>query len=371
MSPRPLTVVLVCEEFPLAALGCYGHEWIDTTTFDTLAAEGLVGDRVISPWGWTFPRDFGALVTSAGDAPLPSFAGWHLIREAAARPLQISPGMTDEVLPDVVQPAATVEDMAWRRLLRRATAWLRSDQHAVENARGLWLHSTGISAETLPPLDAWDLYADEFADEELDWTDATDERLLGHPALMAATVSLLDVALGEFVQALKGLSLPIRLIFGAWSGVDWPAVTRDPVIPPELTIARLHVPWLLWEYDPTGMEPSWAPRRIAALLEPSDFLRMVEAWGPAGWSTREGLWRALRGEADASRPHIDTPGHEGAWSRITPHDQTIFRSAGPHRSAAVLAHHRLPEDRWNVFNLVGQAPTRVSEVAGLAAAPRS
>ncbi len=371
MSPRPLTVVLICEEFPLAALGCYGHEWIDTTTFDTLAAEGLVGDRVISPWVPAYPRDVGAMVTSAGEAPMPSFAGWHLIREAAARPLQIPFGMTDEVLPEVVQPAATVEGLAWRQLFRRATAWLQSDHQIGANARGLWLHSAGISAETLPPLDAWDLYADEFADEDLDGSDATDDRLLGHPALMAATVSLFDVALGEFVQAVKGLSIPVRLIFGALSGVDWPAVTRDPVIPPELTMSRLHVPWLVWEYDPTGTEPSWAPRRIASLLEPSDFLRMVDAWGASGWSTREGLWRAVRGEAVVSRAHVDTPGPAEAWSRITPQDQTIFRPAEPHQPAAVLAHYRLPEDRWNVFNLASQAATRAGEVAGLAAAPRS
>lgn len=229
-------VVLTFDRLPAHFLGCYGNEWIETPSFDALAAGSTVFERhfveipgqagASHPW-WTGRFEF-------FDRP----AGQSLfenLEKHGVRCRMLSE--RNEGLPDAGLSSrqhvtgehaldSAHDDVAFARLVIEGKA-------AIENLEAgkpelLWLHSEGVPTPWLPPEFFAGLYLDELEDR-LDGTGvelAGDviaqlradpvlaELLLSEPSDEDADdeigLSLLEEAFGETAVAIS------RFVFGGY-----------------------------------------------------------------------------------------------------------------------------------------------------------
>ncbi len=363
-AARGLALVITFDRLPIAGLGCYGNEWVDTTAFDTLAADGFVFDANIAE---RLPGDAaGISATWLGDVLLGG-GRVTILREPDSGALPGLPeGCEVHESPAGVDPPAVATDMPFGRLIRAAQDWL-CDPPTGNGPAVLWLHSGGLPEDCLPPPDAWDLYADEFAEDGIDWQSLSDADILLHPAIRAAYLSLMDHWLGELLTTVRGRTAPVLVQALGLAGWPWlPAMRRAPVLA-GLEASRIQAPWVLWEHSPSGQARSWEPGRSAAIVQPCDLGATVLDWlriparSPTGGHS---LWPVIRGSVPGVRDMAVTRSDEAACSVWTPEDQVVFADAFSTGSKEMSGVQRFlqPEDPWNVSDIASQSAERVEEV---------
>ncbi len=367
-AARGLALVITFDQLPVAGLGCYGNEWVDTTAFDTLAADGFVFDANIAQ---RLPgeHESGAGISAEWLAEVQSAGGCiTVIREPDSRALPGLPVACDVRESEAgVDPPATATDMPFGRLIRAAQDWLR-DRPTLNGPTVLWLHSAGLPEDCLPPPDAWDLYADEFAEDGIDWQSLSDADILLHPAIRAAYLSLMDHWLGELLTTVRERTDPVLLQALGRAGWPWlPATRREPVFA-GLEASRIQAPWVLWEQPPPGQARSWDPGRSAAIVQPCDLGPTLLEWLgiPANAPiSGQSLWPVIRGSVNEVRDLAITRGDGPACSIWTPEDQVVFvdvsLSTGSKEVSGVQRFLQ-PEDPWNVSDVASQSAERIEEV---------
>lgn len=384
--PAPLAVLITFDQWPIAALGCYGNQWVDTSAFDHWAADGFVCDNAIAE----------RLLSDANrDQPAFDAAGLLALvdrgvtlrcwRESAATPLA---GIESQ-LPVTIVPSGdglpeTPSDLPLARLLSAVQSSWGELAHAA-TPTVVWLHSAGLADDCLPPVSAWDLYAEESGDGVPDWSDVSDADLVVHPAVRAAAVTLMDHWLGEFQQRLQTLACPVLLQVLGLNGEEWLAVERRLSVPGGLAAMRVKLPWIVWEQGENGTPRAWEPGRTAAIVQPGDAIPTIAHWlssetqaAPSQTalpaSTERGLWPLILGETNRHRAWAITQGDDGLASIWTPSEQVIAPEANLDASAAPCDANELsaefrrywqPEDPWNMFDTSSDAADRIVEVLQL------
>lgn len=362
-----LAVLMTNDQFPLAALGCYGNDWVDTTSLDTLAAEGFVFDRCLAnridesshstaESLATALREIqrqGIRVVVVEEAGLPSLAA-------------ILPGAEFRMCPAARIPPESATDLPFMALLNSGRE-LAIELAATPQPTLLWLRSAGASPDAIPPVDAFELYADELAEISTGELESEDEALIEHPALRAACVSLLDYQLGEFCTGLRKLACPVLVQWTAFQSWPWVSATRQAPVRGELDAAHIHVPWVVWEHRPGDDTVSWEPGRSAALVQTDDLPDTLTDWLIPHVSRTElgGIWPLILSGKTELRDSAVTYGLQGAVSVWTPQDQVVFASL-PQSDLSELPdaqRYWQPEDPWNIFDASGDARPRLAEVA--------
>lgn len=366
-SARRLAIVISADQWPLGGLGCYGNDWVDTTAIDTLAATGFVCDRGCAH-AVTSPAEAAAPVLQELREWLQAGGNCCVLETSDASPLpwpddQTAPRLRRTTIDVGEQAPATASDLPFARLiqaaLRELPTWSSDPKSAV-----LWLHSAGLPELCLPPVDAWDLYAEEFSDSPTDWTQLSDAELAQHPAIRAAYLTLMDHLLGEFLQAVEGLAQPILVQFLAFRGAPWLTVLQQNSIPGNLAASRIEVPYLV---KPYGLSRSndWQPGRCAALVQPADLVPTMLDW-LTQVTGEQGLWPLIQNERAELRSLTETRGEEDAVSLRTPEEQIILTAAaqtsGPPFEPSGVQRFWQPEDPWNVFDCAGESMARIAEV---------
>lgn len=362
-----LAVLMTCDQFPTASIGCYGNDWVDTTALDSLAAEGFVFDRCLTNRVDEAPDSTamrlvvelrpllqqGVRLVVVEEAELPSLE--HFLPDAEFR--RCFPGRT---------PPESAADLPGISLLNIGRE-LISEFSVAPLPTLIWLRSAGVSPDAIPPVEAFELYADELEELATHDPESADETLVEHPALRAAYISLLDYQLGEFCRELRQLAQPVLLQWTAFRSWPWVSISRQTPVWGELDAARIHVPWIVWEHRTGDLPVSWEPGRSTELVQTSDLPPSVREWFtcPEHRTDATGLWSLITTGGPPLRDLATTYGQEGAVSFWTSREQIILAPRPSSESPGTPTAQRYwqPEDPWNVFDASGVSEERIAELA--------
>lgn len=265
----PATIVVVTFDcWPWPALGCYGHEWIDTPNWDQLAAEGFVFDRCIATVrqdervSERFGNDFlprlrfaeiqTTLLCESGTSPLGRNAPWGKVQEITGND-------------------STEAPLAERSFARLAQAAMAEISSSCAAPRLVWIHGVGLPARCPILRNALELYATDFAEEGFDLATMSDADLVDHELTRATVLSLLDHWLGEIRQAVHALPGPKWMSVSAWQGAIWePPPRLNPLLGP-FDPQQTQVPWVV-----TGENID--PGRTSTLVTTDDLFATVSGW---------------------------------------------------------------------------------------------
>lgn len=362
-----LAVLITNDQFPLAALGCYGNDWVDTTALDTLAAEGFVLDRCLANRIDETPQATAESLATALQEIARQGVRLVVVEEAGLPSLAATlPGAEFRTCPAGRIPPESATDLPFMSLLNSGRE-LAIELAAIPQPTLLWLRCAGVPPDAIPPADAFELYADELTEISTGDSESDDEALIEHPALRAAYVSLLDYQLGEFCTSLRELACPVLVQWTAFQSWPWVSATRQASVWGELDAARIHVPWVVWEHRPGAETVSWEPGRSAALVQTADLPDTLTDWLISQVSRTEfgGIWPLIVSGKSELRDFAVTYGLQGAVSVWTPQDQVVFASLPQSDLSELPAAQRYwqPEDAWNIFDTSGDARPRLAEVA--------
>ncbi|MBI1347504.1 hypothetical protein GC163_14590 [bacterium] len=370
---RPRRVVVVTfDHWPLHSLGCYGNEWVDTPTWDELATTGFVFDRHVA--SLTGLSDVGPAAVSADwlQSVLENGGRVIVLREAEARPLTDLPtGCEVHLAPQGVTPPESPHDLPFAKLLATADPFVTAP---LDRPTLLWLHSAGVSFDSVPPADLWEHYADEFSADDFDWEQHDPDVIARHPAIRAVYVTMLDFLLGELWKRLK--TQPESQLFScsALAGLPWLDVSRRQGVHSGFSAPELLAPWVVWEKAATTAEENvnWVPGRSSALVQPTDLGPTMLHWlGLKDGSSHSGghVWPLILGEVKRLRTHVLTRDASSAAVAVwTEQDQTLFPAGltGETTDLAAVQHYLQPEDPWNVFDAASTSEERIQQVVALA-----
>lgn len=357
----PSTVVVVTfDRWPWPALGCYGHEWIDTPNWDQLAAEGFLFDRCLAVIdGESLPE---ANSLSVGLERLRS-CGVHTARlcEVGANSLGSATAWT--TVREIAGNDAADAPLAERSFARLAQAAIAEISLPAESStpRLIWIHGVGLP-EPCPVLrTALELYAADFAEDGVDLSSMTDEELVDHELTRATVLSLLDHWLGEIRNALRALSGPKWMSVSAWRGAIWePAPRAKPLIAP-FDPQEVQVPWIV-----TGEKID--PGRTSALVTTRDILPTMTAWlgvSAADSADAKNLKSLIAGDVDAVREAVIV--RTGETGCVWTADDTTLVRTGEHDgdrdngTGGVAQRYLWPEDGYAVNDIAAQTPDTTAE----------
>lgn len=288
-------IVVTWDVLAAGAIGCYGNEWIETPTFDRLAADGVVLDRCVAP------SVQAALAWRTAAGP------FEIIAEAGAshwfdRALAIVDGATGRD----VRPA----DFPVAKLMQAGVERVRGQ--AAETPLRLWLHGAGVAVPCEPPEGFATLYVDECDERGIPAPDLESPDWAEHPAVYAGAVSLLDHWLGTLMAELEGRASarPALLIIAALQGAAW---RTNAVRGGNPELLRMHVPALVC---PLGMVQGWSDFAGERVRQPVSLAGLAgtvaEACGEVGGATWRSLLEDPRGDAEVA--FRTAAGSRGLWS---------------------------------------------------------
>jgi arylsulfatase A-like enzyme len=373
-------LVLIVNRCQPAYLGCYGNDWLVTSTLDRLAAESIVFDQ-------HFAEE---------PAPRAARRNWRTGRYGYAPPAPHADDLAQLLWRHQIKTALIADErspsfggrfgLGWesQQWVRRerlaeleqesllggtvqtAVEWL--GQHGARDRWLLWVELTALQPPWEPA--AFDAEALEgYEEAELEpWFDPPaglvaaeraeqDTRRL--EATYAGTVSGVDQWLGQLFDYLREKGLYDDLLIVLTSDCGLPLGEHGTVFDhrPWLHEELVHVPLLI--RMPGGAE---AGRRVQQLTQGIDLLpTLAEAFGlpvPAGVHGRS-LLPLVRGEPVKLREYAcsraRTAGHE-EWSIRTHQWHLLLPVAtadDPPRSPQLYIK---PEDRWEVNDVLAQHP---------------
>jgi hypothetical protein len=339
-------VVVSFDSLAASALGCHGNEWVESPTFDRLAAGGVVFPRALSHRQVISLKGTQNRARAIWESGLARGAKIRWLRDERAAAI---PGGLEAMQVDgrVVSGGSgwdcSPQQVSAAELFRSAAELVADDWDL------LWVASAGVQPPWQPPEGFATLYFEDFAERGFPVTESDRTDWGTHPAVYAGAVSLLDHWLGEFVAALEqdAERRPTLLIVTAWEGMAWQPISSETAELPAWHAERLTVPLAV---TAVGELPGWSavaswrpPLPVRAIDEVCRLLEGTpDPAAIAGWF--EGTWTSggdaqplvLQGE---SWDVVETDSWKGVFANEEP-------------SGTVLEQLFVrPDDRWEVNNV--------------------
>lgn len=335
--------VVSFDSLAASALGCHGNEWVESPTFDRLAAGGVVFPRALSHQQVVSAADTQNQVRAVWERRIASGAKIRWLRDERATAI---PGGLEAMNADgrVVSGETgwecSPQQVAEAELFRAAAEMVAEDWDL------LWVAAAGVQSPWEPPDGFATLYFEDFAERGLPVTESDRTDWGTHPAVYSGAISLLDHWLGEFVTALERESErhPTLLIVTAWEGMAWQPIAGQMAQLPAWHAERMTVPFAV---TALGKLPGWSalaswrpPRPVCAIDEVCRLLHgaadptSIAAWLEGTWtSSSEAKPIVLKGDGwDV----VETD----SWKGVFANEET----AEPNGEQLFVR----PDDRWEV-----------------------
>jgi arylsulfatase A-like enzyme len=369
--PSRNLICIVVDRIHAGMVGAYGNSWIRTRRLDQLACESFLFDQAVasSPNITELYRGywFGSALLGAAEvgSSLPQLvgaAGMHtalVTDDALVASLATAGHFSERVL--IESPAQGVSatetaDAQMARLLAAATRWIETAPQPF----CLWIHARGMSGDWDAPLEFRDRFADEddpqpprfvTPPDRLLSDDYDPDELLGIVHAYAGQISLVDLCLGDFCDAIEHSDLAANTQLTLLSARGFPMGEHKRVGPCDEPLYNelVQIPWLMRFPDGLGKLC-----RSQALVLPQDLPGTLLDWldidrGLLGAGHATSLLDIVRGERELLRDRallisrrdraIRTPG----WYLRRP-------DSGP---AELYAK---PGDRWEVNEVAKLLP---------------
>jgi|GEM_PF-995578 len=191
-------VVISFDHLHLGYLGCYGNEWVETPTFDQLAARAVVFDGHFAanltpgsdhPW-WTGINPIQGQPLQPANGNLIQWlqsAGIHttlVVEDDRSGGAAVTPAF-DEIVTVRVQDADELTDgeTPFAQLVGEVCQRLAAGTYPSKSDSLLWIKSRGVPTPWIPPIEYVDLYYDELGvgggqdDDDLDDDDVQDDKV--------------------------------------------------------------------------------------------------------------------------------------------------------------------------------------------------
>lgn len=350
-------IVLICDRLNPAFLGPYGNTWIETASFNRLAAQSLLVEQCL---------------TCSPDLPAAYRAYWwsskgaSLLEQLAERQVAttlltdasdlMSHPLADGFARHVSIPissdgnsATDIESTEWATILSAVISTLDEPSHDEESGAGqlLWIHARGCEGLWDAPYEMRTVFADEddpdpptFVEAPCDeLTDDVDpDFLLGIQQAYAAEVSVLDACLNPLVEKLSQPELA-NTLFILTSPRGFPLGSHGVVgkSRTSLHVEALHTPLLVRFPDGRGQA-----ERLQTLWQPVDVCELLRGW----MAGEEVPVDDLGGERAAS-----CSGQ--SWSLRTPAWFATGRQAARDDAENEMRLYAKPDDRYEANNVAG------------------
>lgn len=350
-------VVVSFDSLAASALGCHGNEWVESPTFDRLAARGVVFPRALSHRQVISAKETQNRAREIWQSGQARGAKFRWLRDENATAI---PGGLETMFADgrVVSGGSGWDcspQLVTEAELFRSAAELVADDWDL-----LWVASAGVQPPWEPPEGFATLYFEDFAERGFPVTESDRTDWGTHPAVYGGAVSLLDHWLGEFVAALEREAerRPTLLIVAAWEGMAWQPIAGQMADLPEWHAERLSVPLAvtaMGELPGWSALASWRPPRPVCAVD--EVCRLLEgASDPsaiAGWL--EGTW--------TSTGHAQPIVFQGeSWDVVeTESWKGVFANEGASEAFTEQLFVR-PDDRWEVNDVASVHQAVVQEL---------
>ncbi len=322
-------IVLVIDRLQTGFLGPYGNTWIDTPSFNRLAAESALFEFAISDstdlpvvyrsmWAglhaMSDPRSVSGLAEVASSSGIRTVL---ITDEAQVADHPLAGGFTEKHLvptPPVAAAAEDIGDTQLARLLSSALDWLQHATAPADSPRQpylLWIHSQGMQAAWDAPFDLRQPFADEDDPEPPDFVqppcrrvakDEDPDQLLGIQHAYAGQISLLDACLAVFLEACTTADSDDQTLLLLASPRGYPLGEHGRIGPVDASLygESLHVPCLVRYPD-----RRYALQRCQQLVQPSDWYATLLDWfslpRPSQSDWGNVLERLLDGQIESDR----------------------------------------------------------------------
>jgi len=315
-------VVVSIDRLRAGWLGPYGNSWLDTPSFNRLAAQSLLAETVLadspeleaSCRAWWSGRHV-MQPDAAPDLLLPNLAA-----AAGARTMLVTddPEVADHPLTSgfgelqlVPQPTAAgnTHDVEETGLFRLFSAAMGTLEECAQPAL-VWIHARGMSAAWDAPLELRNQFADEDDPEPPKLTEPPNQKLalgfdpdevLGFVQAYAGQVALADMCLEVLLAALDAHPLAEQTLFALTSPRGFPLGEHRRVGPCDMALygELLQVP--LFVRFP---QKQHALARTQQIVQPHELFALIAE--SCGWTSSDGLRRStllaeLRGDEPPAR----------------------------------------------------------------------
>jgi arylsulfatase A-like enzyme len=294
----PNVVCLAIDRLHVGYLGAYGNTWIQTPTFDRLAAESFVLDRatIESP---DLAMQYRSLWLGlhalcpenrlAGRATLVerlNAAGYYsvlltdeptLAEDVLASQFEERVVIGSDAASSAMEVAQAVEETDAAKFFAAACDWLGSTRQPFF----LWLHTGTLGRIWDAPMEFREQYTDEDDPPAKVWADVPNrtlpesfdpDELLAITHAYAGQVTLVDQLLGSFLEALDETELAEGTLLVLLSPRGFPLGEHRRVGPCDEAIygELVHVPWI-WRFSETNKHTG----RSQALAQPADLYATI------------------------------------------------------------------------------------------------
>lgn len=370
-------ICLVIDRLHAGFVGAYGNSWIETESFDRLAAQSFLFDQALidtpelkklyrSYWqGWhalcpAAPESRPSLAALLGERDVTTVlltdepqVARHPLAEDFDELIEIDPQWQPHA-------AKKIEKTHFGRCFAEIIDWL-------ETARGpflLWCHLGGLGTTWDAPMEFREAYWDEGDPLPLETAETPDRmlaadhdsgELLRITQAYSGQVALLDMCLDAFLDYFYGLPISSETLLTLTSSRGFPLGEHGRVgeCDGALFGETVHVPWMMQLPDGMG-----AAMRSQALVEPSDlWASLLDWWGiktaPRS-PTADSVMRLIRQEAVSLRDRLCLTGRNGQRAIRTP---AWYLRANLDPELFVK-----PDDRWEVNNVAVRCQDVVEEL---------
>jgi len=388
-------ICLVIDRLHVGYPGCYGNSWIETPTFNRLAADGFLFDRALieSPelaaqyasyatGTHALARSSRGAVQSPHSGTQPTLAARLAAGGVHTTLISDDPAVSEfpscDAFDEIVRveqhyadaPANDVAQTNLGRYFAVVTQWLQSAPEPF----CLWLHCGALASSWDAPLDLRQKYADEDEPPPLSETavpcrqlaaDYDPDELLSIVRAYAGQVSLLDLCLGATIDELDRLPVAKRTLLSVLSARGFPLGEHrriGPIDDDALYAELVHAAWILRFPDGGG-----AAARTGALVQACDLAPTLLDWfklppSPADCDGQS-LLPLVRGEVESIRDRAIIVGagggraiHTPAWYLLDPRKPAGADAA---KSAAPVELYAKPDDRWELNDVADRCPSVV------------
>jgi len=253
-------IVLTFDRLPAQLLSSLGNEWIETPTFDRLAARSRVFEQHVvelpaavgpaHPW-WSGQQEFflarHATPSAVQTSPLVQLRNAGITCRFVTERLE---GLPFELFDDAVEVCgedglqAVPEQVPFARLIQAAIERLPV---ASEVPTLLWLHSRGVPDQWTPPRVFAELYLDELDDVSSTIPQGDDDELPPVSSLATAAHDLLE-QLGEDSE-LREVVLSDRLFTQDEDDTDGEVAAQSDCQRAAVAVDDMEMQWLLRRFS--------------------------------------------------------------------------------------------------------------------------
>ena len=372
-------ICLVIDRLHSGYLGAYGNTWVETPSFDRLAAEAFVFDQFSidtpdldrlyrSYWQgrhalcrqdetkdrWpslpSLLRDAGLAATLLTDEPS---VAYHELAREFDQVLELAP-------PYAVELADSMEQTHLAEFFARTVNWIES----ADAPFFLWCHAQGLGGVWDAPLEFSGRYSDVDDPDPRDSAevpcqmledDYDPDELLVISQAYAGQIALLDACLGGFLEFLQAESLDDETLLVLLSSRGFPLGEHHYVgsCGEGLNGELVQVPLMIRSPDRLG-----AAARSQVLTHPTDVWASVLDFAGAANAAKppgaESLIPTIAGKATPARDRLAIVGRDGRRAIRTP---AWYLHDGPDPEL-----YAKPDDRWEVNNVADRYPELVDSL---------